>query len=272
MTSTDSVAWSPDVESGGHAAPVLNVHDLVCRFGGVTAVNGVNFSLGGDERLAVIGPNGAGKTTLFRLIAGDMRPTEGRVVLFGNDVTRLPNYKRARLGVSRTFQVSTLFSNLSVIDNVRVGAQASSRVRHRFWWPQGRHDGVTSRSDEALEQVGLLDRRHDVVRDLSHGEQRQLEIAIALATRPKFLLLDEPAAGLALAERMMLRNLLKNLPRSLPLLLIEHDMSLVLEFADRVLCLANGHQIALGTPDEIRADVAVQKAYLGGGNNGPADS
>jgi branched-chain amino acid transport system ATP-binding protein len=272
MTSTDSLAWSPDLESGGHAAPVLHVRDLVCRFGGVTAVGGVNFSLGAHERLAVIGPNGAGKTTLFRLIAGDMRPTEGRVVLFGDDVTRLPNYKRARLGVSRTFQVSTLFSKLSVVDNVRVGAQASARVRHRFWWPQGRNDDITMRADEVLEQVGLRERRDDVVGDLSHGEKRQLEIAIALATRPKFLLLDEPAAGLALGERMMLRNLLKSLPRTLPFLLIEHDMSLVLELADRVLCLANGNEIALGTPDEIRSNAAVQEAYLGRGSNGFADS
>jgi len=128
------------------------------------------------------------------------------------------------------------------------------------------------RADDVLEQVGLLERRDDVVSDLSHGEQRQLEIAIALATRPKFLLLDEPAAGLALGERMMLRNLLKSLPRSLPFLLIEHDMSLVLELADRVLCLANGNEIALGTPDEIRSDEAVQKAYLGRRSNGPADS
>lgn len=272
MTSTDSLARSSDVMSGDRATPVLEVRDIVCRFGGVTAVNNVSFSLGANERLAVIGPNGAGKTTLFRLIAGDVRPTEGRVVLFGKDVTGLPNYKRARLGVSRTFQVSTLFANLTVIDNVRVGAQASSAVRHRFWWPQGRRDDVTVRSDEVLEQVGLIDRRNDRVSDLSHGEQRQLEIAIALATRPKFLLLDEPAAGLALGERNMLRGLLRSLPRELPFLLIEHDMSLVLELADRVLCLANGNEIAIGSPAEIQANAAVQKAYLGRGTNGASDS
>ncbi len=255
---------SPGAPAPGEgAAPALELHGVVRRFGGVTAVAGVNLAVGQGERVAVIGPNGAGKTTLFRLIAGEMAPSEGTVRLFGSDVTSVPAFRRARLGISRTFQVSNLLLDLSVLDNVRVAAQASRPVRHRFWWPQGRLDPVTASSEAVLESVGLADRRADRVSDLSHGEQRQLEIAMALATEPKLLLLDEPAAGLALGERVMLRELLEGLPRSLPFLLIEHDMSLALELADRVLCLDNGHEVAVGTPDEVRADVRVQDVYLG---------
>jgi branched-chain amino acid transport system ATP-binding protein len=177
----------------------------------------------------------------------------------------MPAHKRARMGVSRTFQVSNLFLDLPVIDNVRVAAQAAVSARHRFWWPQSETDDVTRRSEEVLEMVGLVERRDHRVADLSHGEQRQLEIAMALVTQPSFLLLDEPAAGLALGERVMLRELLESLPRSLPYLLIEHDMSLALELADRVLCLNNGREVAFGTPDEVRSSQAVQDVYLGRG-------
>jgi branched-chain amino acid transport system ATP-binding protein len=185
--------------------PVLRLEGVVRRYGGLVAVDRVSLSLGPRQRLAIIGPNGAGKTTLFRLIAGDVAPTEGRVHLFGRDVTRMPAHRRARLGLSRTFQVT----------------------------------------------------------NLSHGEQRQLEVAMALATEPRVLLLDEPAAGLSAGERARFRGLLEALPRSLPLLLIEHDMRLALSLADEVLCLHNGRQIALGPPSEVRDDETVQAVYLG---------
>ncbi|HLT97732.1 MAG TPA: ABC transporter ATP-binding protein [Acidimicrobiia bacterium] len=265
MSSEGALALSPGDTPGDSAAPVVEVKGLVRRFGGVTAVDQVDLTVHEGERVAVIGPNGAGKTTLFRLIAGEMRPTEGSVALFGRDVTRMPAHKRARMGVSRTFQVSNLFLDLPVIDNVRVAAQAAVSARHRFWWPQSETDDVTRRSEEVLEMVGLVERRDHRVADLSHGEQRQLEIAMALVTQPSFLLLDEPAAGLALGERVMLRELLESLPRSLPYLLIEHDMSLALELADRVLCLNNGREVAFGTPDEVRSSQAVQDVYLGRG-------
>jgi branched-chain amino acid transport system ATP-binding protein len=236
---------------------------VVRRFGGLVAVDGVSLSLGPRRRLAVIGPNGAGKTTLFRLIAGDMAPSEGRVHLFGRDVTRMPAHRRARLGLSRTFQVTNLFSGLSVLDNVRLAVQARTSGRWRFLAPIRQGDQVGAAAREVLERVGIGSRAGDRVADLSHGEQRQLEVAMALATEPRLLLLDEPAAGLSAGERARLRDLLESLPRSLPLLLIEHDMRLALSLADEVLCLHNGRQIAHGPPSEVRDDATVQAVYLG---------
>jgi branched-chain amino acid transport system ATP-binding protein len=250
----------PPEESTG---PVLRLDGVVRRFGGLVAVDGVSLSLGPRRRLAVIGPNGAGKTTLFRLIAGDMAPSEGRVHLFGRDVTRMPAHKRARLGLSRTFQVTNLFGGLSVLDNVRLAVQARTSSRWRFLAPIRRGDQVAAAAREALERVGIGARADHRVADLSHGEQRQLEVAMALATEPRLLLLDEPAAGLSAGERARLRDLLESLPRSLPLLLIEHDMRLALSLADEVLCLHNGRQIAHGPPGEVRDDATVQAVYLG---------
>jgi branched-chain amino acid transport system ATP-binding protein len=243
--------------------PVLRLEGVVRRFGGLVAVDGVSLTLGPRRRLAVIGPNGAGKTTLFRLIAGDMAPSEGRVHLFGRDVTGMPAHQRARLGLSRTFQVTNLFGGLSVLDNVRLAVQAKASSRWRFLAPIRRDDQVGAAAREALERVGIGARADDRVADLSHGEQRQLEVAMALATEPRVLLLDEPAAGLSAGERARLRELLESLPRSLPLLLIEHDMRLALSLADEVLCLHNGRQIALGPPSEVRDDATVQAVYLG---------
>jgi branched-chain amino acid transport system ATP-binding protein len=243
--------------------PVLALEGVVRRFGGLTAVDGVSLTLGPGRRLAVIGPNGAGKTTLFRLIAGDMGVSAGRVELLGRDVTRMPAHRRARLGLARTFQVSNLFSGLSVLDNVRLAAQAREPGRWRFWAPIRAGDRVGAAAMAALERVGLGARAGDRVADLSHGEQRQLEVALALATEPKLLLLDEPAAGLPAGERARLRDLLGSLPPSLPLVLIEHDMTLALSLADEVLCMHNGRVIAYGTPAEVRADDTVQAVYLG---------
>jgi branched-chain amino acid transport system ATP-binding protein len=243
--------------------PVLALEGVVRRFGGLTAVDGVSLTLGPGRRLAVIGPNGAGKTTLFRLIAGDMGVSAGRVELLGRDVTRMPAHRRARLGLARTFQVSNLFSGLSVLDNVRLAAQAREPGRWRFWAPIRAGDRVGAAAMAALERVGLGARAGDRVANLSHGEQRQLEVALALATEPKLLLLDEPAAGLPAGERARLRDLLGSLPPSLPLVLIEHDMTLALSLADEVLCMHNGRVIAHGTPAEVRADDTVQAVYLG---------
>jgi branched-chain amino acid transport system ATP-binding protein len=241
----------------------LRVSGLVKRFGGVAAVDGVGFDLGPTERLGIIGPNGAGKTTLFRLIAGELRPTEGRIELFGRDATRVPVAERSWMGLARTFQVSNLFSGLSVLDNVRLAVQARDRSRWRVWRATRRTDEVHRRSHELLERTGLGHGAGRRVSQLSHGEQRQLEIALALATEPRLLLLDEPAAGLPAGERQRLAGLLTSLPRSLPFVLIEHDMALALGLTDRVLCLHNGQVVALGTPDELRDDARVQAVYLG---------
>ncbi|HEV2825614.1 MAG TPA: ABC transporter ATP-binding protein [Actinomycetota bacterium] len=247
----------------GQTEPVLRLEGVSRRFGGLVAVDGVSLTLGPRRRLAVIGPNGAGKTTLFRLIAGDVPPSQGRIFLFGREVTRLPAHRRARLGLSRTFQVSNLFAGLSVLDNVRLAAQAGQPGRWRRLGPVRPGDRVGLAAMEALERAGIAARAGDRVAELSHGEQRQLEVALALATSPRLLLLDEPAAGLSAGERSRLRELLGSLPDSLPLLLIEHDMTLALSLADEVLCLHNGRPIALGPPDRVRGDPTVQAVYLG---------
>jgi branched-chain amino acid transport system ATP-binding protein len=247
----------------GQTEPVLRLEGVSRRFGGLVAVDGVSLTLGPRRRLAIIGPNGAGKTTLFRLIAGDVPPSQGRIFLFGREVTRLPAHRRARLGLSRTFQVTNLFAGLSVLDNVRLAAQAGQPGRWRRLGPVRPGDRVGLAAMEALERAGIAARAGDRVAELSHGEQRQLEVALALATSPKLLLLDEPAAGLSAGERSRLRELLGSLPDSLPLLLIEHDMTLALSLADEVLCLHNGRPIALGPPDRVRGDPTVQAVYLG---------
>jgi branched-chain amino acid transport system ATP-binding protein len=247
----------------GQTEPVLRLEGVGRRFGGLVAVDGVSLTLGPRRRLAVIGPNGAGKTTLFRLIAGDMPPSQGRIFLFGREVTRLPAHRRARLGLSRTFQVTNLFAGLSVLNNVRLAAQAGGPSRWRLLGPVRPGDPAGLAAMEALERAGIAARAGDRVSELSHGEQRQLEVALALATSPRLLLLDEPAAGLSAGERSRLRELLGSLPDSLPLLLIEHDMTLALSLTDEVLCMHNGRPIALGPPDRVRGDPTVQAVYLG---------
>lgn len=250
-----------DPSAGGDVA--LELRDVVHRFGGVTAVDGISLQVGTQERVAVIGPNGAGKTTLFRLIAGEFRPTEGEIDLFDRNVTGLPVHRRARMGLSRTFQVSNLFLTFSAVNNVRAALQARRLDRWRFWRPIPPGDDLEEQAHELLKRLGLGDRMDVPASDLSHGEQRQLEIAVALATEPRFLLLDEPAAGLSSAERNLLRKVLESLPRTLPFLLIEHDMSFAMNLSDRVLCLDNGKPIALGDPVEVRADPEVKAVYLG---------
>jgi branched-chain amino acid transport system ATP-binding protein len=237
------------------------VEHAVRRFGGVSAVNDVSLTLAAGERLAVIGPNGAGKTTLFRLIAGEVPVSSGRISLFGRDATRWPVRRRARLGLARTFQVSTLFPDLSVRDNVTLAAQAKTSSRWRMW--PGIGHAQRSRVMETLDSLLLADRINDPVSVLSHGERRQLEIAMSLVVPPSLLLLDEPAAGLSLVERARLREVIGELPRSISLLLIEHDLTFALGLADRALCLENGAPIAFGTPQEIRAHPKVREVYLG---------
>jgi branched-chain amino acid transport system ATP-binding protein len=246
----------------GVVDPVLQVEDVKVRFGGVTAVDGVSLEVEEGARWAVIGPNGAGKTTLFRTICGEVYPTDGRVHLFGRDVTRKPAHTRAQMGLGRTFQVTNLFPNLTVEENLAIAAQAHSRRRFVSWAPLRIRGELAERIESALSRVGLSERRLATVAELSHGEQRQMEIAMALASAPRVLLLDEPAAGLSAAERSVVRQLIEELPRDLSIVLIEHDMDIALELVDRVLVLDNGNPIAEGTPDEIRHNPKVQDVYL----------
>ncbi|HEY2995312.1 MAG TPA: ABC transporter ATP-binding protein [Methylomirabilota bacterium] len=232
-------------------------------FGGLRAVDGVELAVHPGERRALIGPNGAGKTTLFNLIAGVLPASAGRITLFGDDVTRLAQHRRAALGLTRTFQITNLFPSLSVLDNVRLAAQALTRAKFAMLRPVTRFRELEARAREALAAVGLDDRAATIVRHLSHGEQRQLEIALALAGRPRVLLLDEPAAGLSQAEAHMMTALLRGLDPAITLLIIEHDMDIALEVAQHVTVLHYGKVIADGPRDAVKADPTVREIYLG---------
>ncbi|MFC7789075.1 ABC transporter ATP-binding protein [Microbacterium sp. MAHUQ-60] len=259
----DVLTEAPDRNGSGAPGPALIVSELGKRYGGVQAVDGISLEVATGERMGVIGPNGAGKTTLFKMIAGDVAPTAGRIEMFQQDVTRLSTARRARMGVGRTFQVSNLFRDMTVLDNVRVAARGGNRTAQVFWRTQGMRDDASVRALDVLDAVRLAGRRDDTVSDLSHGEQRQLEIAMALVGEPSILLLDEPAAGLSAVERVTLRELVEELPRTLSILLIEHDMSLALGLTDRVMCMENGRHVVTGTPGEVREHPTVKEIYLG---------
>lgn len=244
------------------ATPILHVDDVTVRFGGVTAVDGVTLRVERGSRWAVIGPNGAGKTTLFKAISGEVRPTVGRVHLFGTDTTKAAPNKKAQRGLGRTYQVTELFQALTVEENVAIAAQARHASRFQSWRTLRIRGWIDERITAVLDQLHIADQRDLVVSEMSHGQQRQLEIAMALATDPKILLLDEPAAGLSAAERRTMKELVEGLSRDLTIVLIEHDMDIALDLVDRVLVLDNGKMISEGEPDEIRADERVQDVYL----------
>jgi branched-chain amino acid transport system ATP-binding protein len=253
------VAANPVPET---AEPVLRLRGIGRRFGGVQAVRDVDLDVPHGERRAILGPNGAGKTTLFNVIAGEFPPTTGRVEFRSADITRLPSRRRARLGLARTFQTSRLFRGLTVEDNLFLALTGVGGGRLRpFNLPADRARREHARA--AAARVALEDRFDAVVGDLSHGEQRQLEIAMALAVDPTLVMLDEPAAGLARAERQLLTQLLLDLPRGVTLLLIEHDMDVALTVAERVTMMHDGRVIVEGTPAEIRANELVHDLYLG---------
>ncbi len=240
---------------------ILRIDKLSKHFGGVTAVNRVSLSVAPGERRAIIGPNGAGKTTLFNLISGELEPSAGQIHFAGRDITGWSPDRRARFGMARTFQRNNLFLGLSVWENVRLAGHLDKGIgianfRSRAW----DHTAVIQSS---LERVGLSDRRDARARDLSHGEQRQLEVAIALATQPQVLLLDEPAAGMSPAETNRLMSILREMPREITLLIIEHDMDVVFGLAERVTVLHYGEVIADGAAEQVRRDPRVMQVYLG---------
>ena len=246
------------------AAPVLRLRGVGRRFGGVHAVRDVDLEVRPGERRAILGPNGAGKTTLFNLISGEFPPSAGSVELFGEDVTGAPARKRARMGLSRTFQTSRLFLGLSVEDNLYL-AVLGVKEGHLRMVPS-RADGELRESARAMaEAFGLGEKLDVLVSELSHGEQRQLEVGMARAADPKLMMLDEPAAGLSRAERVKLTELLLKLDPSITLILIEHDMDVALRVARWVTMMHDGRVIVEGTPDEIRADQTVHDLYLGSG-------
>lgn len=244
--------------------PALELVGLKKAFGGVMAVAGVSLRVRAGGRLAVIGPNGPGKTTLFNLITGDQRPTAGRVRMFGRDVTAWPPYRRAAHGLARTFQITSLFPGLTVADNVLIGVQGLLRRKYRPFGSAWGSDGVRARVDQVLRSVGLDGWRDQVVSALSYGDQRRLEVALALSSGPRILLLDEPMAGLSPADRPALAALIAALPREMTVVVIEHDIDIAFQLAERVVVLHQGQVVAEGTPDRIRANPTVQSIYLGG--------
>ncbi len=241
----------------------LSLSDVAVAFGALRAVDGVTLSIPAGQRRAIIGPNGAGKTTLFNAIAGVIPPTEGRVVFDGTDMTSFPTHRRAALGIARTFQITNLFPQLTVEENVRLAVRGLAARKYSLLGAGLAQAGEREAIETALENAQLVSRQHELTRTLSYGEQRQLEMAMALVQAPKLLLLDEPAAGLSPAERVRMAEVIGKLPRTLTLILIEHDMDLALGLVDYVSCLHFGKILVEGTPDEIRTNERVQEVYLG---------
>jgi branched-chain amino acid transport system ATP-binding protein len=241
----------------------LQVEGVSRSFGSLQALLDVDLSVEAGERRAIIGPNGAGKTTLFSIISGTMPASSGRVRLFGRDITRMPPHKRALLGMSRTYQITNLFPSLTVLENVLLGIQAHRPMKLAMHRPRTTYGSLYTKAQEILDTWGLWDSRDIVVRNLSYGEQRQVEILLALAGEPKVLLLDEPTAGLSTAETQTVTNLIRGLPRDMSILLIEHDMDVVFDLVDRITVLHMGQLLAEGTPQEIQADQSVTDIYLG---------
>ena len=251
---------------------LLRIQGLSKHFGGVIASDDITLAIPEGELHAVIGPNGAGKTTLIGQLAGEIAPDAGRIVFAGADITGIPAWRRSLLGISRSFQVTSLFLDFTALDNVALAAQAHAGHSFRFWRDARHEPALRQAGRAALERVGMLERADVRVARLSHGEQRQIEIAMALASTPRLLLLDEPMAGLGANESARMLALLRELKRQYTIVLIEHDMDAVFALADRISVLVYGRLIATGAPEEIRANAQVRQAYLGeGGEAGTAN-
>ncbi len=242
---------------------LLKIEGLTKRFGGVIASDNIVLEVYRDELHAVIGPNGAGETTLIGQLTGEIVPNSGRIFFNGAEITGMPVHARSALGLARSFQITSLFLDFTTLDNVALAVQAHSGHSFRFWRNARSDERLRGPARAALARVGLLDRADIIVRNLSHGEQRQLEIAMALATRPRLLLLDEPMAGMGPEESARMVKTVQELKRELPILLIEHDMEAVFALADRITVLVYGRVIATGAPEAIRANEEVRSAYLG---------
>jgi branched-chain amino acid transport system ATP-binding protein len=243
--------------------PMLEIRNLSKWFGGLLANNDISLSVPPGEIHAVIGPNGAGKSTLISQIAGELRPSSGTIAIDGLDVTGLPAHRRARLGLARCFQITSIFPGFSAAENVAIAAQATQGHSYRFWRPADSISELNRAAAEVLLQVGLESGKTRNAGSLSHGEHRQLEIAMALVSRPKLLLLDEPTAGMGHEESQRLVRLLKEVGAGQTIILIEHDIDAVFALADRITVLANGRVLASDVPAAIRASPAIRDAYLG---------
>jgi branched-chain amino acid transport system ATP-binding protein len=245
------------------AEPLLRVEKLVQRFGGIVATDNVSLDVAKGELHAIIGPNGAGKTTLVSQLTGQLLPLSGTIHLDGRDITGVPAWRRSALGLARSFQITSLLMDFTAADNVALAAQAHDGHAFHFWGSARKVAHLRRAAQSALDRVGLGDRPDVVVSRLSHGEHRQLELAVALATRPQVLLLDEPLAGLGITESARMVKLLQELRREVSIVLVEHDMDAVFALADRISVLVYGRIIASGQPSAIRQNEEVKRAYLG---------
>ncbi len=245
------------------AEPLLKARGLTKTFGAIRATDGLSLDVWTGEVLAVIGPNGAGKTTAVGQLSGELKSDAGTIHFEGRDISGFPMHKRAHLGLARSFQITSIFLRFTAEDNVAMALQAQEGHSFRFWKSARNDQKLRNPAREMLEEVGLADRADVAAANLSHGEQRQLELAMALATRPSMLLLDEPMAGMGLEDSSRMVDFLLKLKGRVTILLVEHDMDAVFALADRITVLVYGKVVATGTPEKIRTDPTVQKAYLG---------
>jgi len=245
------------------AEPLLKARGLTKTFGAIRATDGLSLDVWTGEVLAVIGPNGAGKTTAVGQLSGELKSDAGTIHFEGRDISGFPMHKRAHLGLARSFQITSIFLMFTAEDNVAMALQAQDGHSFRFWKAARNDQKLRNPAREMLEEVGLADRADVAAANLSHGEQRQLELAMALATRPSMLLLDEPMAGMGLEDSSRMVDFLLKLKGRVTILLVEHDMDAVFALADRITVLVYGKVVATGTPEKIRTDPTVQKAYLG---------
>ncbi|MDF2114058.1 ABC transporter ATP-binding protein [Roseiarcaceae bacterium H3SJ34-1] len=241
----------------------LDIENVTKSFGGVRALTGVTLSLNEGERLVLLGPNGAGKTTLFHSISGNILASSGRISLFGDDITQLPPDARARLGLARTFQITNLFAQLTVLENILLAVCGAQKLTFKFVRPLDRYDDIQKRARALLEEWNLVDAADRLVRNLSYGEQRQVEVVMALSGEPRILLLDEPTAGLSPAETLRVMEMVRKLPRDMTIVMIEHDMDVAFEIADRIAVMHQGRVIAEGDEAAIRGNQQVSDIYLG---------
>ncbi len=232
-------------------------------FHGLRAVDDVNLKVKSGQRVAIIGPNGAGKTTLFNMISGEFPPSDGKVLLFGEDVTELPNYKRVYKGLSRTYQITTLFPEFSVIENVILGLEGTRKTKYQFFRSLKKQTSLFAEAEELLKRVNLAEKKDELIKNLSYGDQRLVELTLAMASKPKIICLDEPNAGLSAAESRVMIDAIKNLGPEITVLLIEHDIDLVFEVAEYIMVLQDGKVVASDEKEAIRNNRRVQQIYLG---------
>jgi len=251
------------VEEDKERLKILRTEKLTKNFGGLSAVNQVDFILEEGELQSIIGPNGAGKSTFFKMISGELSPSEGKIWFKGEDITGLPQHIVSHKGIATSYQIINIFPKLTTYENVRIAVQ-SRKTSYNFWTRADMHRDINERTEKILKSIGLLDKKDVLAANLSHGDQRHLEIGIALGTDPILLLLDEPTAGLNPSETVETMNLIKEIAKGLSVILVEHKMKVVMNISDKITVLHEGQVIARGNPKEIRENDTVRRVYLGG--------